>query len=180
MDLWIVNYCSPLCQALHSITRLPEDEAHAKAKELAGNKGTAFYRFADFQNYYPRRMKTEQWLYEHFLKLGGDPATAHPLYFVLQGSDYLDEWFGKGKITRLPLGEISTKHISFTFGDSCAKMDRPERRDPFTKEALYDMIAAHGGPVEDFLREIGEKWRYIEAQLWDDRYCLQAGPEGSR
>lgn len=171
MNLFIVNYCNPLCTPMYSITRLPENEAYAKAREFANNKGTAFGRFSDFENYYPRRIKTEKWLYEHFIESGGEPATGHPLYFVLQGSHYLNEWFEKGQITRLSLDDISSKHVSFTFGDSCAKMDKPERRNPFTKEELYSMIIANGGSVESLLSDIKEKWYYIEAQLWDDRYC---------
>lgn len=171
MDLYIVNYCNPFCSPMYSITRLPEGEAYAKARELAVNEGTSFGRFADFHNYYPRRIKTEKWLYDHFIGLGGEPATDHPLYFVLQGSDYLSDWFEKGTVTRLSLNNISTKHISFTFGDSMAKMDKPERQDPFTKETLYGLIEAHDGSVEGFMNDIIKKCHYIEAQLWDDRYC---------
>jgi hypothetical protein len=52
-----------------------------------------------------------------------------------------------------------------------AKMDKPERQDPFTKETLYGLIEAHDGSVEGFMNDIIKKCHYIEAQLWDDRYC---------
>ena len=52
-DLQIVNYCHRSCTPLLNIMRLPKDEAFALAYKMAEqNKDTtAFYRFADFENY---------------------------------------------------------------------------------------------------------------------------------
>lgn len=169
--LYIIHYCHPSCTPLQSITRLPEQEAYEKAKALSDqNKGDAFGRFADFHNYYPKRIRTEKWLYHHFVAIGGKPETEHPLYFVLQGSDYLESWFANGKATALPLFSISSEHISFTFGDSMAKMDKPERKDPFTKEELYRLIENNNGDISQFLDGIRQQYTYIEAQLWNDIY----------
>jgi hypothetical protein len=171
-DLYIVNYCSEGCTPLKSITRMPEHEAYAMASELAASfQGTAFGRFADFENYYPRRIKAEKWLYDCFLEMGGRPQTRHPLYFVLHGSEYLDSWFGKGVVTRLDLSAVDEGHVSFTFGDSMAKMDKPERKPPFLKRELQGSIAEHGG-VERFLEAVKKRYTYIEAQLWSDDYIL--------
>jgi hypothetical protein len=74
---------------LRSITELSENEAFQAAYKLGQNDGTSFYRFKDFINYYPRRIKAEKWLYEWFKKSGGEPQTEHPLYFVLEQSDFL-------------------------------------------------------------------------------------------
>jgi hypothetical protein len=170
-ELYIVNYCNPNCTPLQSITRLPEVEAFALAKKLSEQyKGEAFYRLVDFVNYYPRRIRTEKWLYDWFIKLGGVPETEHPLYFVLQRSDYLYEWFDRGEITRLPLNSIDAKHISFTFGDSNSKMDKPERRNLFLKNALFELIS-HYGNIDMFFGSIKDQYKYIEAQLWNDSYC---------
>ncbi len=172
-DLYIVNYRNPSCAPLQSITRLPEAEAFALAKMLSANhQGTAFGRFADFVHYYPKRIRTERWLYEHFLALGGEPATEHPLYFVLQGSEYLNGWFDNGSVTKLPLAAIDAKHVSFTLGDSMSKMDKPERRDPFLKDSLFERIG-HSGGVDRFLREIKAQYNYVEVQLWQDAYCAE-------
>ena len=171
-DIYLVNYCSPGCPPLYSITRLSKQKAFALAKELATeNKGASFGRFADFENYYPRRIRTEKWLYDCFISLGGKPVTKHPLYFVLHGSDYLNEWFDKGKITKICLNNIDSKHISFTFGDSMAKMNKPERKDPFLKETLFELINKYNGDVSIFLDSIKEQYTYIEAQIWNDVYC---------
>ncbi|MBP7401063.1 MAG: hypothetical protein KBA30_00440 [Clostridia bacterium] len=174
-NLYIVNYCHANCSPLQSITRLPESLAFAKANDLSSdNQGTAFGRFADFRNYYPKRIRPEKWLYDRFVAMGGKPATRHPLYFVLHGSGYLDEWFGSGIATRLPLEGIDSDHISFTLGDSMSKMDKPERKDPFRKEELFRMIEGHGGDVENLLAAIRESYTYIEAQLWNDLYLQEA------
>ena len=97
-DLHIVNYCHSSCTPLLNIMRLPKDEAFALAYEMAAQnkETTAFYRFADFENYYPERLKTDTLLCTRFIELGGKPLQEHPLSCVLQGSDYLYEWFDCG------------------------------------------------------------------------------------
>ncbi len=85
-DLHFVNYCPRRCPPLLNIMRLPKDEAFALAHEMAeqNKETTAFYRFADFENYYPERLKTDMLLYNRFTQLGGKPLQEHPLSFVLQ------------------------------------------------------------------------------------------------
>lgn len=119
-ELQIVNYCHPNCKPLQNIMRLPKDKAFALAYEMAAqNKATtAFYRFADFENYYPERLKTDALLHTRFIELGGKPLQNHPLSFVLQGSKYLNAWFDFGNVTTIPLNRIPSHFISFTYGDS--------------------------------------------------------------
>lgn len=87
----------------------------------------------------------------------------------MQGSDYLSNWFGKGKITKLSLDEIDPKHISFTFGDSMAKMDKPERKAPFLVKALWELVDSYGD-ITELLNSIKDQYEYIEVQLWSDEY----------
>lgn len=170
-EIYIVNYCNPNCSPLNSITRLSEADAYEKASDLSAKYcGTSFYRFKDFKDYYPRRLRTEKWLYDWVTNHGGEPDVKHPLYFVLSGSDYLAEWFDRAIITRLPISMISSKHVSFTFGDSMAKFDKPERKDPFLKETLLEHIEHYNSNVRLFLDSIKDRYTYIEAQLWSDIY----------
>jgi len=173
-ELNIVHYCHSDCMPLHSITELPEKKAFETAYNLGLNNGTAFGRFKDFVNYYPRRIKAEKWLYDWFVKSGGEPKTEHPLYFVLEGSDYLNEWFGKGKIVKIPLSIIDTRHISFTLGDSCVIFDKENKREPFLKEKLYEMIETNNGRTEELLKMIYKdyQYNYIECQLWNNDYIV--------
>lgn len=173
-DLQIVNYCHPNCKPLQNIMRLPKGEAFALAKEMAAkNKDTtAFYRFADFANYYPERLQTDERLYRRFIALGGKPIEQHPLSFVLQGSEYLKEWFGGGIATTIPLDRIPSDYISFTYGDSQSTLKRDGDITMLTKDMLFRAIA-ESGTVEKFLSSVEKKYHYIEVQVWDDD-CLNA------
>ncbi len=173
-DLQIVNYCHPNCKPLQNIIRLPKDEAFALAYEMAAqNKNTtAFYRFADFENYYPERLKTDELLYHRFRELGGNPLQKHPLSFVLHGSEYLNEWFDRGIITKIPLNRIHSDFISFTYGDSQSTLKKYGEIAMLTKDMLFKAITDYNGTLEEFLIDIANRYRYIEVQLWNDD-CLK-------
>lgn len=166
-SLYLVSYCHPACTPMKSITALTKEDAFAAAERLSSaNTGTAFNRFGkDFAAYYEHRLRAEQWLYDGFTAKGGNPQTRHPLYFVLEGSGYLSDWFGGGRETKIPLDCIAPSVLSFTFGDSMSKLNAPERRPVFTAEELYVYISECGG-VTELLESIREQYTYIEAQLW--------------
>lgn len=170
--LTLVNYCCPGCTPLKNIMRLPRDEAFALAYAMAKeNEGkSAFYRFADFENYYPRRKRTDGILYDGFVALGGRPRERHPLSFVLQGSEYLHRWFDDGAVTRIPLGAVPDEAVSFTYGDSCAAHTRGQALRVMTKDMLLGEIRAFGGTLEAYMEWVAGEHTYIEAQLWDDSY----------
>ena len=173
-DLYIVNYCHSSCTPLLNIMRLPKDEAFALAYKMAGqNKDTtAFYRFADFENYYPRRLQTDKLLYARFVELGGKPLQEHPLSFVLQGSAYLNDWFDNGIATKIPLNSISSNHISFTYGDSMASLKKHSGFTMLTKDMLLKVMYDYNGTTEEFMTNIQKQYHYIEVQVWDDE-CVR-------
>lgn len=168
--LVLLHYCYPGCTPFQNIMRLPEKEAFslAGALALAHPKTMAFYRFADFENYYPRRLKTDAALYRAFVAQGGTPKERHPLSFVLQGSAYLHDWFGQGPAFALPLEALSDAQVSFTYGDSCAQMERTGQVNLMTKGQLLQRLAQVQGDVAQLADEKGQRFAYIEAQLWDD------------
>lgn len=170
-ELVLVHYCHPSCKPFRNIMRLPKDEAFSLAERLAkaNPDAAAFYRFADFANYYPRRLAADQFLYENFLRLGGRPKERHPLSFVLQGSGYLENWFGNGPAYRVPLRKVPPDRVSFTLGDSCAQYERTGTVRQLTLDQLLARMEGFSG-TEAFLRDVSERWHcsYIEAQLWDD------------
>lgn len=169
-ELFIYNYCHPNCTPLHNIMRLPKKEAFALAYTMAAQNPdtTAFYRFADFQNYYPQRLETDRKLYESFVSLGGKPKERHPLSFVLLGSDYLNSWFDNGITTKIPLKDLPSEFVSFTYGDSVSTYKRKGTVEIFTKEKLISSIESYSGTLDDFMRDIEEKYHYIEVQIWND------------
>lgn len=169
-DLYIVNYCHKSCEPLKNIMRLPKDQAFELARKMAmSNKDTtAFFRFADFENYFPERLKTDKLLYNRFIELGGKPKQQHPLSFVLQGSDFLDRWFDGGIVTKIPLDVIDEDSISFTYGDSMTVLKHHGKFEMLTKRMLMKAITEYKGAFNDFLVDVAERYKYIEAQLWDD------------
>lgn len=176
-DLQIANYCHRNCAPLQNIMCLPKEEAFALAYEMAAqNKNTtAFYRFTDFENYYPERLQTDALLYNRFKELGGNPLREHPLSFVLQGSEYLNAWFDDGIVTAIPLGRIPSDCISFTYGDSMSVLRKFGAFTMLTKDMLLQEIANYDGSLEEFLSAVAKQYKYIEAQVWtdDDRIkCL--------
>lgn len=169
-ELYIVNYCHPACMPMKNIMRLEGEAAFALAAAMAAQNANtnAFYRFADFANYYPLRKKVDQILYRKFIDLGGNPQTAHPLFFVLHGSEYLKQWFGNGIERKILLKSIPSEHISFTYGDSCASWRKNGDIMLLTKDMLLASIGDYAGSADAYLQEATEKYYYIEVQLWSD------------
>lgn len=172
-ELVLVNYCHPDCRPLMNIMRLSEAEAFQLAHKLAEShpNTTAFYRFADFSNYYPKRKMQDAYLYSRFIELGGLPEEEHPLSFVVESSEYLQDWFENGIETKLRLKDIAPYHISFTIGDSGAEYEKSGRVDLLTANELYQRINQYGGDFDAFLHATSR--HYIEAQLWSDKYVTK-------
>ncbi len=171
-ELVLVNYSHPDCVPLMNIMRLPKEEAFRFAAELAREHPdtTAFYRFADFENYYALRQSQDAYLHARFIQMGGEPEEEHPLSFVAEGSGYLWEWFGKGVRTELPLKKIRPCHISFTVGDSGAVFERRGEAELLSLDEFRRLFDKHGG-LGPLLRGTG--FHYVEAQLWSDEYLKQ-------
>jgi hypothetical protein len=174
-NLYITNYSDKRCSPLSSITRLPIQEAYSLAKKFSQYTSTSFTSFSrfsdsDFDGYYRKRIRTEEWLYNSFVELGGKPQNTQPLYFVLGESSYLNDWFEYGINTKLLLKHIDPTHISFTFGDSMSKMDSPDRMNLFNKESLLNFILKSTDDVASFLKDLDKQNKYIEVQLWNDTY----------
>lgn len=174
-EMYLAYYCYPGCEPLKNIMRLPENEAFALAEKLWKEHPdtTAFYRFGDFENYYPRRLRTDALLYERFCALGGQPEDTHPLSFVLDESDYLYHWFSEGKPVRIPLDSIREEIISFTPGDSMSTLDHEGDITLLTLPMLKAEAKKHGG-ITGYLQHIRKQYHYMEVQVWGN-VCL---PEG--
>jgi len=174
--LQLIHYCHPDCEPLKNIMRLPEEEAFRLAADMARKHpdASAFFRFSDFDSYYPRRMEADGILSAAFRDRGGRPAQAHPLSFALEGSDFLDGWFDRGTVLRLPLACVPEDRISFTLGDSLGMLDRTGGFIFLTLPELLSRIRAHPEGATGFLRDMKQQYRYIEAQLWDDAPCRHA------
>ncbi len=173
-DIYLVNYRYNSSEPLKSITQLSEKEAFCVADKLyKESQCKAHRRFGpDFPVYYQHRMKTEKWLYDNFIMIGGKPQISHPYYFAVQFCENLYKNFDCGKAIKIKLDDIDILDVSFTFGDSVAKMDSPDRRNPFLKDKLLEYISIHDNDVNKFIDSIKEQYICIEAQLWTDKYFV--------
>ena len=178
-QLHLTSYRHPDTAPLGNIMLLPEAEAYRKAAQLAAEhpETTAFYRFADFANYYPRRKASEEALRQQFIQLGGQPELAHPYSFVLMESDYLAKWFSGGPAVRIPVEALPKNQLSFTLGDSMSTFARDGVHQVRTLDGLLEMIAAHGGTLEAFMAHVESTWYYIEAQVWSQNALAALCPE---
>ena len=167
-DLQLVNYCYPGCIPLLNIMRLPKDQAFDLAAKMAEEhpETTAFYRFGDFINYYELRKKQEAFMYERFIEKGGRPRVTHPLSFVMEGSEYLKEWFGNGQETRIALKDTDPAAVSFTVGDSGADYQRAGSVELLTWDEMKDLWRTYGQSVSRILFD--QHKQYIEVQLWTE------------
>jgi hypothetical protein len=156
--------------------RLKKQEAFSFASKIAqeNNGKTAFWRFADFENYYPRRVELDEYLFQAFIEMGGKPKELHPLYFVLHGSEYLCNWFDNGIIKKIPLQDIPDHAVSFTLGDSSRYL-KEKKLTMHTKQTLKKHLEQYpDNDIEDFIAKVTNSG-YIEVQLWDDeylKYCI--------
>lgn len=172
MDLFLVNYRHCDSEPLKSIMQLPKEEAFKMAEKLyAQSQCRAHRRFGpDFSSYYAHRLKTEKWLYDCFIKLGGRPQTKHPFYFVLQHCENFYQNFDEGAEIKININDIDRADVSFTFGDSMAQMGKDSMKPMFLKDSLYELIRGQGNDVKKFLNSIKEPYVCMEAQLWTNRY----------
>ena len=167
--LFITHYYYPGTDPWKNIMNLPENEAFRIAAELAQlhPDTTSFGRFADFQNYYPKRRRADEYLRERFIQLGGNPKLFHPYSFVLLECEYLRQWFDSEDKIVLNLSDIPDDQVSFTPGDSCALLEHGVVPPVLTREMLMDGIRACGGSTEEYLKSTLGRYAYMEVQLWD-------------
>lgn len=175
-DLYITNYREAGGLPLHSMTRLEKEEAYALASKLSQTSLSKRDRYGDyFDTYYYKRLRTEEWLYDAFIALKGEPQTRHPIYFTLLESERLRSFFGSDDKVKILLKDIESSHISFTPRDSMHLMDMGRTENTlWRKEDLFRLINESKQDISEFIRNIPEKYGlvggYIEVQLWSDIY----------
>lgn len=177
-QLYLTSYRHPDTQPFGNIMLLPQEEAFRMAKALADAhpETTAFYRFADFHNYYPRRKTSEAALREQFIRRGGKPELPHPYSFVLMESAYLADWFGGGPAVRIPLEALPRDQVCFTLGDSMSTFAKSGIHQLLTVEDLAAMTADWEGSLDAFMAHVDATWYYIEAQVWSLSALRAASP----
>jgi hypothetical protein len=173
-------------QPFRTLTALDDD---ARAVAIGGLEfpPEASHRFHS-KYYFEQRLRYEQLMYKQFLVKGGRPTRRHPHYAILGESEI---WKNiTTHAVRIPLSEIPSIHISFTYTDSWVTyVEREPNGDPiprkpqygmlFRKEELGELFGAYGWPGERWKTE--PDWKndlYVEAQIWSDESVLKHCPLG--
>lgn len=118
---------------------------------------------------------------KEFIELGGLPEEKHPLSFVIEGSDYLRDWFGNGIESRLRLSDIQPCHISFTIGDSGAEKEKHPfmtmDTSVFWEWSLDEMVAWEKGVISEqtpyILNDLNELSKEYDMILFEGMLDLE-------
>lgn len=157
-----------------TITECAPQEQKSLATQLLRGNGRALRRFDHFDNYMQKRTQTEQWLYSAFLRMGGQPFSCHPYYFILGESDRLKCDFGTnaGEVI-LDTAQINACDISFTLGDSVGICFSASQKRIYTLSEI-ETISLDLAFIEKEMVFLEEHHKYIEAQLWNKHYLSLA------
>jgi len=164
------------------LTTLPDDEALLLMEQLSEKSGLVYRRFKNPPNYLSDRKITEKWLYDEFIKTGGNPKLKSPYYFVVEKSLWIEEGYnGESLQIQIPVEKIDPSIISFTYSDSMVSFWLGEQLGkPFYKhdyhgkvfslEEIKTIINVVGIPNDEWKTELSKKYDFfIEAQLWDEQ-----------
>lgn len=126
------------------------------------------------------RPYTEQKIRERFIAKGGKPDLIAPRYTTLGPVTWFNRWYQEPKVIEIPLTNIPTESISFTYPDSMmsmliaedrhapfAKFKQPYHGEVFRLEELQELISEYGFPDENDPKNLEYGNRIIEAQIWD-------------
>jgi len=160
----------------HSLTELPPDSMDRvltnlrETRELPRRLRSVFY--------FEQRRLIEETMFEQFVAKGGRPKRRHPHYAVLGESEIWAEI--EPRSVRIPVSQIPTHSISFTYTDSwAAYIDRDLRGRSIPRKPAYGVVYRFEELDELFQRFgwPGERWKteprwehdvYVEAQIWCD------------
>lgn len=174
----ITHYYPQNSKPFQSITNLSTLSQKKIIKTFIPNTNRAFKRFKDYNTYISNRLKTEEWLYNDFTKLGGIPLIKHPIYFVYGESAYLRRCFGKNTLAmQLDITHIPNTDISFTLRDSVQLyLSTIEPHNIYNIEGLNGWINSYFANIDQLEKYMNQQHIYIEAQLWNPYWIIDSYP----
>ncbi|MGL1891633.1 MAG: hypothetical protein OCD02_08400 [Spirochaetaceae bacterium] len=167
-NTYLYHYYENSNGALKTISDMKLSEAQSLLNELSQNED--YFAGKRDRNYLTIRLKIEKYIRNKFITLGGNPILEFPHYFTLEKSDWLKTWYPNPACIKIPLSEIDSQLISFTYGDTFPafryKQNNPTRGKIFTTENIFEAIDKYGLPQRVNPNGDNGPIRYIEAQLW--------------
>lgn len=176
---YIYHYYEKNQLPFRTLTSLPFDEAKVILCENLADNET---RWVDsFLNLRYERDKT---LREKFISIGGKPIRTTPVYFTLGTNEGMKTWFDEPVWVKIPVGELDSDTVSFTYGDSFAvlnpSLDTGEEwwGKIFRYNDIVRLIDKYGYPndlpydmknrIFPTDKNINHCLKFIEAHIWDD------------
>lgn len=155
-----------------NLSSLSADEAETVTQKIRlQGRNFASRRPAD---YMAIRRTLEQRAYEQFVAKGGKPLQSYPHYLTLGACEWLLSWYSEPDHVIIPWDDLPVEVVSFTYGDLFPTMRfddaKPYRKQIYTKDEIIEVIQTYGWPQE--WNRQGDKGpeRYIEVQVWDERF----------
>lgn len=176
-NLFLTHYYLPDRKPFLNLSALEEVELKSVLEDLREKtkRGESKRVFMDW--YVDRRKEAEKRIRNEFIAKGGKPEKMYPHYFILGESKIQKSTAQNMQEVKIPLSEIPSELISFTYPDSMASFDlakdaeykMPYHGNVFLIEELKTVIEKYGMPVDEigFTSQYGYP-KYIEAQLWSD------------
>lgn len=155
----------------------------AEAKEiLIAQQAAGKFRNPDIDGFLKKRYDRDSLLREMFIKRGGKPECAAPIYMMLGEHRQWESAYENPAVIKIPFDEVDPLTVSFTYGDSFAVLDPSLFGDEeywnkvYFKDEILQIIDRYGFPphVEyDFKRgiyptdkNINHHLKYVEAHVW--------------
>jgi hypothetical protein len=156
----------------HNLSALSIEEANSILSELRENgRGFASKRSEDYMQI---RRQLEKQARMMFVEQGGNPRTLYPHYMTLGQCHWLLEWYEEGRELQIHIDDFDLSTISFTYGDLFPTMrvedEKPYRKKVYTRDAIQQVVEQFGWPQQWNAHGQYGSERYIEVQIWDDRF----------
>ena len=173
MALYLYHYFDKRSGPFKSLTALAEEDAFSVLERVKHERPSSLAAQRD-TDYITKRMNCERIVRKEAENKGIIMDIPSPHYMVVEHSPWLDTWFEEPGVIKIPIEELDTRKISFTYGDSMPTFSprvtdgKEYRKKVYTYEEILDVIARYGLPQEWNNDGAHGPERYIEAQVWTD------------
>ena len=161
-----------------SLTTLNNEEACSVLEKIKAERPNSFSAQRDSE-YILKRSKCESVVHDQALKKGIRMDIASPHYMVVEECPWLSSWYEEPEMIAIPIENLDTSKISFTYGDSMPTFSprvndgKEYRKKVYTYEEILAIIDKYGLPQEWNADGAHGPERYIEAQVWTDDHIIK-------
>ena len=177
--MYLYHYFDKRSGPFKSLTALTPKRAEKMLEKINKERPGGFCAKRD-ANYLEVRRACERIVFTRFLSMGGQVDITSPYYMVVEECPWLATWYEEPAFIKIPIDELDTRKISFTYGDMMptfnprAKAGKPEGKlEVFTYDEILRVIDDLGLPQDWNSDGTHGYERYIEAHVWTDEPILK-------